>query len=218
MSNSLRYLFSSKKPPTDFELFSSLDASTFIFLSVVNDYVRKENQVIEVTEMTPDEIEYIYRLIADAALCNFNHIDRENLKLSLLDSIPEEYSALRADIKNADYLPPPSPTNFVGQVQELLNKTFQPGQHFSDEQFGILFAYIGSCFRQGNKANLGQLNEYENNFATLLFIGTHNGLEEASKIRGVRESSNRHFAHLFMLSAILGMKFSRDNELEASDS
>jgi len=217
MRNPLSYVFADKKPPTDTELFASLDASTFIFLSVLNDYVNKENQILEVTEMSTEETESIFRLVVDAALGNFSHISRQDLKENILRNVPLGYSELRADIQNEAYLPAPTPSRFVGEIQELLNKTALPGKRTSDNSFGILFAYIAAAFRQGKNSTLGELTEYENNLATLLFIGLHKGLEEAFQIKNLRESGNRHLAHLFMLSLILGVKVSRDNDLKGSD-
>ena len=218
MKNPFRYISANKNPPTDSELFSNLDASTFVYLSVINDYVNKENQILDVSEMSKEEIEVIYRLVADAALGNFSHTERESLKVKLLEKIPTEFSVLRRDISDDKYLPAPTPPKFVGWIQGLLNQTFPPDKHISDEQFGMLFVYIGSAFRQGTLKNTSeQLTEFEDNLATLLFAATHRGFEEALEIKGLRDSANRHLAQIFMLSLILGVKFSLDNDLKVSD-
>ena len=218
MKNWLRYVIAKKTPPTDTELFSNLDKSTFVYLSVINDYVKKENQILEVSEMSKEEIETTYRLVVDAALGNFSHAERESLKEKLLENIPTEFSTLRADISDDKYRPAPTPPKFVGWIQGLLNKSFPPNKYISDEQFGMLFVYISSAFQQGkSKAVSGQLTEYEENLATLLFAGTHKGFEEALQIKGLRGATNRHLAHTFMLSLILGVKFSRDNDLKESE-
>jgi len=211
-------VFASRKPPTDSELFSNLDASTFVFLSVLNDYVNNRNQILEVSEMSKDEVEVIYRYVADAALGNLSHPERESLKEKLLQIIPVDYSVLRRDICDDEYLPAPTPNNFVSWIQGLLNKALPPDNHLTDEQSGLLFSYIASSFRQGKSATKPvQLNEFENNLATLLFLGTHSGLVQALELKGLRKSVNRHLAHILMLSQILGVKHSRDNDLKVRE-
>jgi hypothetical protein len=218
MKRLIANLFLRKLPPTDSELFSNLDESTFCFLSVLNDFNSGKNQLVEVEEMTDDEMEYAYQLVVDAALGNFSHIDRENFKLKLLELIPHKFSNVRKQIADSNYLPPPTPQRFVGWIQDVLNKTYPGNQYISDEKFGMLMVYINSAFLQGNPPRQSdEITAFESSLGTLLFVGTHKGLGEAAQIRDLRSSLNRHLAQLLMLSQILGVKFSRDNNLKASD-
>ena len=218
MKRLIANLFLRKIPPTDSELFSNLDESTFCFLSVLNDFNSGENQVVEVGELTLEEMEYTYQLVVDAALGNFSHIDRENFKLKLLELIPLEFSNVRKQIVDSSYLPPPTPQRFVGWIQGVLNKTYPGNQFISDATFGMLMVYIQSAFVQGNPPRQNdEITDFENSLGMLLFLGTHKGLEEATHISDLRSSLNRHLAQLLMLSQILGVKFSRDNNLKASD-
>lgn len=199
-------------PPTDTELFSNLDKSTFTFLSVINDFVKKENQLVEVSDMTSDEVDTAFQYVIDAALGNLSHTNREEFRVKLSQSVPAKYLNVNKTIADKDYLPAPIPAKFVSWIQGELNQLLPVGTYISDEQYGMTFAYICSALKHGNpNADSSQLSEFENNLATLLFVGTHKGLEEAFLIGNVRESSNRHLSHILMLSLILGAKVAQDN-------
>ena len=205
------------EPLTDSELYFNLNESAFTYLSVLNEYRNNENQVIKIGDMSQNEIEYTYQLVVDAALSNLNQFDRENLKSSLLEIIPEDLTKVRKNISNADYLPPPMPQKFTGWIQGVINKKLPVSRYTSDGQFGYLMNYIASAFVQGNPPRSAKdITKYENNLITLLFLGTHRGIDEAAQIKDSRSHSNRHLSQILMLSLILGIKHSRDNNLEAS--
>lgn len=213
-------LFSRSKPtpPTDEELYTNLNAAFFTYIETLNDYKQGENQVVEVGEMTLQEVESTYQLIVDASLSSLNHPTRDSLKLKLLESIPNDLVTVRKNISNNNYLPPPSPPKFSGWIQEELNKAFPLGKYISDDAYGKLMNLIASAFIQGNPPrNVNEITEYEDNLITLLFIGTHKGFEEASTIKDIRSHSNRHLAQIFALTLILGIKFSLDNNLKAEE-
>jgi hypothetical protein len=213
-------LFSRPKPTplTDAELYGNLEAAFFNYLEILNDYKNKENQIVEVGEMTFQEIEATYQLIVDAALSSLNHPTRDSLKLKLLESIPKDLVTVRKNISDDKYLPPPSPPKFSGWIQEELNKAFPLGKYISDDAYGNLMGLIASAFIQGNPPrNVKEITDYEDNLITLLFTGTHKGFEEASTIKDIRPHSNRHLAQIFALTLILGIKFSLDNNLKAEE-
>ncbi len=218
MRNIFSIFLAGRKPPSDTEIFSNLDKSTFLFLSVINDFKNNTNQIFEIEEMSEQELELTYRYVVDASLGNFSHLERQNLRSELLKIIPPEFVQLRNDINDETYLPAPTPQRFVGWIQDLLNQAFPPNVYISDEQFGILFQYIASAFRQGNAASSSnELTRFEDSLATLLFLGAHRGLEEAYAAVGTRASINRHMSLILMLSLILGVKHSRDNNLKSND-
>lgn len=213
-------LFSRPKsnPPTDTELYGNLDAAFFNYLETLNNYKNKENQIVEVGEMTLQEIESTYQLIVDAALSSLNHPTRDSLKLKLLESISVDLATVRKNISNERYLPPPSPPKFSGWIQEQLNNAFPVGKYISDDAYGNLMNLIASAFIQGNPPrNFNEITEYEDNLITLLFIGTHKGFEAASNIKDLRAQANRHLAQILALTLILGIKFSSDNNLKVQE-
>jgi hypothetical protein len=207
-----------KNQPTDEELYSNLDAAIFTYIQTVNDYKHGENQVVEIGEMSFQEVESTYQIIVDAALSSLSHPTRENLKLKLLESIPKDLLSVRKKIVDTTYLPPPSPQKFSGWIQGHLNEAFPVGKFISDDAYGNLMNLIASAFIQGNPPrDMSELTEYENNLNTLLFVGTHKGFESASDIEGLRAQANRHLAQIFALTLILGIKFSLDNNLKAEE-
>lgn len=218
MRNILPHLFKMKTPPSDEELYANLDASIFCYLNTLNEYKNGENQLLEITEMTFQEIESAYKLIVDASLSSLNHPGRENLKLKLLEIIPQDLSKVRQIINDKNYLPPPSPEKFTSWIQGLLNEAFPIDKFITDDEYGKLMVLIASAFIQGNPPReMKQITNYENNLITLLFAGTHKGFEDASQIKDLRAHSNRHLAQIFALCLILGIKFSEDNNLKASE-
>jgi hypothetical protein len=213
-------LFSRPKPTplTDAELYGNLESAFFNYLEILNDYKNKENQIVEVGEMTIREIEGTYQLIVDASLSSLNHPNRDSLKLKLLELIPKDLLKVRKNITSNNYLPPPSPPKFSGWIQGLLNEAFPISKYITDDAYGNLMNLIATAFIQGNPPReMNDISEYENNLITLLFIGTHKGFEEASTIKDIRSHSNRHLAQIFALTLILGIKFSLDNNLKAEE-
>ncbi|CAB4581638.1 unannotated protein [freshwater metagenome] len=205
-------------PPTDEELYTNLDAAIFTYIETLNDYKQGKNQIIEVVEMSIQEIESTYQIIVDAALSSLSHPTRENLKIKLLESIPKDLLSVRKKIVDTTYLPPPSPPKFSDWIQGHLNEAFPVGKLISDDAYGNLMNLIASAFIQGNPPrDMSELTEYENNLITLLFVGTHKGFESASDIKGLRAQANRHLAQIFALTLILGIKFSLDNNLKAEE-
>jgi len=218
MRNRFTHLFIKKTPPTDKEIYTNLDASIFSYIYALNDFINDENQVLEITEMTSQEIENTYQLIVDAALSSLNHPNRENLKVRLLEMIPQDLLKVRQMINNENYLPPPNPEKFFSWIQGLLNEAFPIEKDITDDAYGKLMVLIASAFIQGNPPrDMKQITNYENNLITLLFAGTHKGFEEASQIKNLRAHSNRHLAQIFALCLILGSKYSADNNLRAAD-
>jgi hypothetical protein len=213
-------LFSRPKltPPTDEELYTNLNAAIFTYIETLNDYKQGENQVVEVGEMTLQEVESTYQIIVDAALSSLNHPTRDSLKLKLLELIPKDLLKVRKNLADSTYLPPPSPPKFSGWIQGELNNAFPVGKYISDDAYGYLMNLIASAFVQGNPPrNMNEITEYENDLITLLFVGTHKGFEDASNIRDLRAQANRHLAQIFALTLILGIKFSSDNNLKAEE-
>lgn len=213
-------LFSRSKntAPTDEELYTNLDAAFFTYLQTLNDYKLGENQLIEVGEMSFQEVESTYQIIVDAALSSLSHPTRENFKLKLLELVPKDLLKVRKNITDSTYLPPPSPPKFSGWIQGLLNDAFPVGKFISDDAYGNLMNLIASAFIQGNPPrNFNEITEYEDNLITLLFIGTHKGFEAASNIKDLRAQANRHLAQIFALTLILGIKHSSDNNLKAQE-
>jgi hypothetical protein len=211
-------LFSRPKstPPTDEELYTNLNAAIFTYIETLNDYKQGENQIVEVGEMSIQEVESTYQIVVDAALSSLNHPTRDSLKLKLLESIPKDLLKVRKNLADSTYLPPPSPPKFSGWIQGELNNTFPVGKYISDDAYGYLMNLIASAFVQGNPPrNMNEITEYENDLITLLFVGTHKGFESASNISDLRAQANRHLAQIFALTLILGIKFSSDNNLKA---
>lgn len=218
MRNRFAHLFIKKTPPTDKEIYTNLDASIFSYIYTLNDYKNGENQILEITEMSFQDIENAYKLIVDAALGSLNNPSRENLKVQLLEMIPQDLLKVRQIINDKNYLPPPNPEKFFSWIQGLLNEAFPIEKYITDDAYGKLMLLIASAFIQGNPPrDIKQITNYENNLITLLFAGTHKGFEEASQIKNLRAHSNRHLAQIFTLCLILGSKYSADNNLRAAD-
>lgn len=218
MRNLFAYLFVKRTPPSDKEIYTNLDVSIISYINTLNEYKTGENQLLEITEMSFQEIENTYKLIVDAALGNLNHSGRENLKVKLLELIPQDLLKVRQIINDKNYLPPPNPDKFFIWIQGLLNEAFPFGKYITDDAYGKLMVLIASAFIQGNPPrDMKQITNYENNLMTLLFAGTHRGFEDASQIKNLRAHANRHLAQIFTLCLILGSKYSVDNDLRAAD-
>jgi hypothetical protein len=211
-------LFGKPKPPSDDELFSNISIALHLYLDSLAKLHLSDDALAVAIEMNEQDFLKIYDYITDAALSNLNYLNNKNFKVAIASKIPEVYSSLKVRVSEENYLPAPLPQKYTAWIQELLNSAFPIEKNFEDFDFGLLWYLLAQALMQGNPPRKeDELTIFENKLIDFLGTSTMLGLREASIISGRRERANRHLAQLLILSMILGIKFSKENNLKAAD-